>query len=229
MIICHRHKFIFIKCRKTAGTSIEIALSQFTSAYDTITPISKRDEVERTNLGYEGPQNYQIPYSYYTPKDWARLLLKQRKQSFYNHMPAVEIRKYVPASIWNTYFKFCFERNPFDKIVSHYYWAGGPEKFGSIQGYLDQKAYKELRSFDMYSFQNKVIVDRVYLFENLPTVLNELSEKLNLPHKINFPDYRAKSHTRQDKRHYSKIISQKERIRIEHIYARELTYFGYTF
>jgi len=40
MILSHRYKFIFIKTRKTAGTSIEIYLSQFTKAFDVVTPIS---------------------------------------------------------------------------------------------------------------------------------------------------------------------------------------------
>ena len=29
MIISHKHKFIFFKTRKTAGTSLQIALSEF--------------------------------------------------------------------------------------------------------------------------------------------------------------------------------------------------------
>jgi hypothetical protein len=39
MIINHRYKFIFLKTRKTAGTSIESALSQFCDSNDIITPI----------------------------------------------------------------------------------------------------------------------------------------------------------------------------------------------
>lgn len=47
MIISHKHKFIFIKTKKTAGTSIEIALSSICDADDIITRISSEDEKTR--------------------------------------------------------------------------------------------------------------------------------------------------------------------------------------
>ena len=37
MIISHKHKFIFIKTVKTAGTSIDIALSKICEPQDIIT------------------------------------------------------------------------------------------------------------------------------------------------------------------------------------------------
>lgn len=58
MIILHSHKLIFIKTRKTAGTSFEIALSKWANDDDTITPISPLDEGLRLSMGFRGPQNY---------------------------------------------------------------------------------------------------------------------------------------------------------------------------
>ncbi len=56
MIVNHRHKFIFLKTRKTAGRSIEIALSQFCDSNDIITPITDEDERTRQEMGFRGPQ-----------------------------------------------------------------------------------------------------------------------------------------------------------------------------
>jgi len=47
MIISHKHKFIFIKTRKTAGTSIEIFLSQFCGKADILTPIGEGEELRK--------------------------------------------------------------------------------------------------------------------------------------------------------------------------------------
>ena len=47
MIICHKHKFIFVKTRKTAGSSVEIFLSKYCGPSCVITPLSKEDEILR--------------------------------------------------------------------------------------------------------------------------------------------------------------------------------------
>ena len=229
MIICHQYKFIFIKCRKTAGTSLEIALSKFCSENDIITPISKVDEEERGKLGYPGPQNYHVPYPLYKPYDWARLLVKQRRKAFYNHMPAKELRTYLPQKVWDSYFKFCFERNPFDKIISHYYWAGGEKKFGNLTQYWEDKGYKELQGFDMYSERGKILVDQIYKYEELPGALEVLSQHLKLPQPISLPIFKAKSGYRKDKRPYFEILSPSERQKIETHYSRELSLLKYSF
>ena len=59
MIVSHQHRFVFVKTRKTAGTSIEIALAQHCGPDDIITPIDEVDEQIRRNLGHRGPQNFE--------------------------------------------------------------------------------------------------------------------------------------------------------------------------
>ena len=114
MIISHQYKFIFIKTAKTAGTSIEIALSKFCGEKDIITPITSEDEIIRKELKYRGPQNYLAPISEYKIKDFARLLLyRKKKGKYYNHISAREIIKHTGKAVWKNYYKFCFERNPF--------------------------------------------------------------------------------------------------------------------
>lgn len=54
MIISHKYKFIFVRTRKTAGTSIEIGLSRFCEKEDVITPIDYEDEEIRKKMGYRG-------------------------------------------------------------------------------------------------------------------------------------------------------------------------------
>lgn len=51
MILSHAHGFVFVKGRKVASTSIEIALSRICGPADVITPITPADERVRLELG----------------------------------------------------------------------------------------------------------------------------------------------------------------------------------
>lgn len=95
MIISHEHKFIFVKTRKRAGTSIEIALSKFCGPDDVICPITESDELVREQVGHRGAQNYHLPLSRHRPGDWLQLLKTRKRKVFYNHMSAGEIRRAI--------------------------------------------------------------------------------------------------------------------------------------
>src|SRR5687768_13795108 len=122
MIISHKHKFIFLKTRKTAGTSLDIALSRFCGPEDVITIINSEGDELRNELGFPGPQNHSIPLRHWKGKDFARVLIRRKKARYYEHMRAGELRYRLPKDQWTSYFKFCIERNPYDKAVSLYYW-----------------------------------------------------------------------------------------------------------
>jgi len=100
MIISHSHKFIFTKPRKVAGTSIEVALSQFCGPDDIIT----------SNVSSEA-----IDADSYT--DYAR-----NDSGYFNHMRPSRIRAKIGKAVWNNYFVFTIVRNPWDMLVSRYFW-----------------------------------------------------------------------------------------------------------
>ena len=62
MIICNPLKIIFVKTKKTAGTSFEIALSKFCESDCVITPITPNEEALRKSLGFRTAQNYKFTY-----------------------------------------------------------------------------------------------------------------------------------------------------------------------
>ena len=66
MIISHAHKFIFLKTKKTAGTSIELALSQLCGPDDVIPPITESDETLRAP-GSE-PRNWRVHGWWQSPR-----------------------------------------------------------------------------------------------------------------------------------------------------------------
>ena len=127
MIISHKYKFIFLKTIKTAGTSIEISLSRYCGKEDVITPIVPEDEKIREKQNVS-PQNYRKNGMGFLPKVFdSRFTMK-----YWNHITADEIKKRIDSDIWNSYYKFCFERNPWDKTVSAFFWYKKDKKIGDI-------------------------------------------------------------------------------------------------
>ena len=230
MIISHNYKFIFIKTNKTAGTSIELALSKYCGPRDIITPITPIDERLRNSLGYPGPQNYLAPLSDYTLRDWAKLILKGvRKKRFYSHIPAQTIKQYIQQNIWDDYYKFCFERNPWDRIISLYYWRYKSEPRPTIAEFLDSgiPMFLRKRGYNLYTINDHVVVDRICRFENISKEIETVRMRLGIPDKLELPQ--AKSNTRKDKRSYREIINHNDRNKIEQLLDKEFDLLGYKF
>jgi len=229
MILSHRYKFIFIKTNKTAGTSLEIALSKYCGERDVITPISPEDERIRRELGCRGPQNCPIPFSQYTLRDWGRRVFLGKKLQFYNHMGAREIKRFVSEGVWDEYFKFCFERNPWDRVVSRYYWVLQNEPNLSISDFIKHGGadMNKKRGFQLYTVGGKIVVDKVALYENLDQELEEIAIRLGLPEKPVLPQ--AKSGYRKDRRHYSDLLSDEDKAVVSRLFAEEIAYLGYEY
>lgn len=229
MIISHKYKFIFLKTEKTAGTSMEIALSRFCGEQDIITPITLEDEITRRNLGYRGPQNYIIPFSDYSVSDYLIFLVKRKRKRFYNHITAGEVKKILGDQIWDSYYKFCFERNPWDRVMSLYYWRYKKEPRPALSRFIDSKRLGSLkkRGYAVYTIDDNIVVDRVCLFENLANEVKAISGILGFPEPLKLP--RAKASYRNDKRHYREILTDNERKKIEKIFNKEIALFGYEF
>jgi hypothetical protein len=225
MIISHVHKFIFIKTFKTAGTSVEIALSKYCGPDDVITPIIPEDEAKRRELGYPGPQNDLIPLSRYTFGDFARALQKRRRLHFTNHVGADFIQKYVDPEVWDSYFKFCFERNPWDRVISAYYFRNREEPRPGIAKFIDSGRANTFGGFELYTRDGTILVDRVFKFEQLESAMEELRERIGLPETPVLP--RTKAGTRANKSGYRELLTPEQRDHIARVYAREIAYFGY--
>jgi hypothetical protein len=229
MILSHEHKFIFIKTAKTAGTSIEVFLSKHCSPKDVVTPIAPPVE------GHQ-PRNYEglidpIPEILQRPGKVLSVLRHTvtSREKFYNHMPASEIKNQVPADVWNGYFKFCVERNPWDKVLSHYHMHAAREG-GSLT--LDEYLARGRLPINYFRYTDrsgtKIIVDRILCYENLLAELSEVFSKLNIPFDGTL-GVAAKSEYRTDRRPYQQVFNDDQRRIVEKVFAKEIELHGYRF
>lgn len=105
MIVSHKYKYIFTKPRKVASTSLEIALSQHCGPEDIITPNISSNKIDDDS---------------YTDR-------AQNDVGFFNHIRPSRIKKKIGSKTFNEYTVFTVVRNPWDMLVSRYFWetSGG--------------------------------------------------------------------------------------------------------
>src|ERR1044071_3613051 len=111
MLVSHRKRFIYTKTGKTAGTSVEVYFEPWCvpAGAGWGAEGERAEEVSEAGIiGFRGGPKFRGP-----------------NVKWWNHMPAAEIKGYLGDEIWNSYFKFCVVRNPFDQMVSAFHFFGG--------------------------------------------------------------------------------------------------------
>lgn len=223
MIISHKHRFVYVKTRKTGSTSLEIALSKYCGPEDVISPITPNNQAERSRLGYPGPQNYRLRTD------------SGAEVSVLHHSP-VSLARDILGQRWRDYFVFTVERNPFDRIISQYYWEVRPEPWpkgaepfvpDSIEHLLTHGSAELLSNWPLYSDGDTLAVDFVGRYESFPESLATISERIGLSETIELPALRAKAGFRRDHRHYREVLTEVERSLVEKVCRRELDTFDY--
>ena len=213
MIVSHQHRLIFLKTRKTAGTSVEIALSRVCGPDDTITPLADEDEELRRSLGGRGPQNNASP----------PLPLKP-----FNHMQARRARRVVGREVWRSYYRFAIERNPWDLVVSQYFWRYRAEEAPAFDEWVRRPVVQKLadKNARIYRLRGEIAVDRVLRFESLDADLAALWAERGLPGSPELPH--AKAYSRPE-RSYRELYTDETRDLVGNLFAGVVTDLGYEF
>lgn len=242
MIVCHRHRLIFIKTRKTAGSSIEIALSRLCEAGDIVTPLSaeRGEESLRRQEGGYGPTGHLKPIRAHRGlKEWRRLLTRGQRAEWGEHATAAQVREIVGPEAWDRYLKVTVERNPWDRALSRYWWQKhrweekGRSGFPGLSEYLawlEENKPHWITNWGHYAIGDEIAVDRVLFYESLSRELDRLSFDIQVSReKITLPRKKAKSGMRRENRPYREVFSSQDRDRIDRLCSREIEAFGYAF
>jgi hypothetical protein len=230
LLVSHRENFIYTKTSKTAGTSVEVLFEPYCIPPEDEWKFSHGRE-ERVSeagiIGYRGPD--------------------AGNATWRNHMPAAEIRDRLGSSEWESYFKFCVVRNPFDKAVSLFYYGQG-------SGTLTQRLKDGTKSFlrtisrrflkfeferwlrngglhvdrDKYVLDGEICMDDFIFFERLEEDVQRICDRLGLRFDSDRLPYLKSGH-RPDSYSTADHYTSRSKEIVANAFDMELKTFGYEF
>ncbi|ALM52816.1 hypothetical protein [Halomonas huangheensis] len=201
-IVSFEKKFIFLKTRKVAGTSIEAELRKITGENDIVPAVTPRDEFYSSKKGFFS-KNYlrdKESESYYTDLvldgrfEEAAEYLASQKALAPSHMKYARIKSIVENMGYDIkdFFVFTVDRHPYSWVVSsvlynnsrynkegvlYREWSADEVNL-LVKDLLDKDDFTKRINWNLYSLGDDVMVDRVLKYEELDKELSDVFSKL---------------------------------------------------
>lgn len=205
MFISHKYKFIFIKTRKTGGSSIE----KF------FVDLHKPNEYIFAGMS---PENM-CPHNLLDSND--------REHSGWKYI----LKKYPQE--WCTYYKFTVERNPWDKVVSlhNFYKVILPKKAKpTFKEFLTQpKKFFYIDDWNLYTDNGNVVVDRILQYKVLHQDFKSLCYQIGIPYNNELQTLNLKRNFRNRKIPYQDYYDNELKKIVNDYYNEPIKYFNYQF
>lgn len=214
-IVSFKHSFIFIKTRKTAGTSVEAFLRNICGEKDIVTPVSPDDDYPLVMKGLY-PRNYSndkegervyVSLIREGRFEEAQAQLKRMKRPFRNHMPLPVVRKKLrkPLFFMRAH-KVTVERHPFGFVLSRAAFDKRKENPADNAPFSQEELAQAVRNlcararlspellprnWDMYARGDKVLVHRIMRYESLAEDLKKLTDDLGVEIDVDLPHMKS--------------------------------------
>ena len=250
MILSHKNRYIFLHCPKVAGSAITAYLSRFLGPND-IRIGSTRES--RAHGGHLNRRFYldllnRRSLAYITkellrhPKKLPVFINEAHKLAYAKHFPhspahatAREVRDFDPDA-WSRYFKFCFVRNPYERLVSYYIWRVTSRGIQNVTfldflkrieagDFTDDIVNREHDAWSIYTISDKVCVDFVGRYENFLDDFKRVCRKLDLPFDGNLPTAKR----RHKGYNYRDWYRAEEKQLVGRLFQKEIEEFEYCF
>jgi len=236
MIYLPNQNAVFLKPKKVGGTSFEIALSKYADNKSIITPITIEDEVKRKELGFRGPQNYHCkPFDFKAvgKREVVSSLYHWRwPMKFYNHMTAEQAKERLGEQAWGASKKISIIRNPFDQLISLYFWINRYQKRKmNIEQFFLENPSLLLQNRPIYYIDGEDAIDVYIRYENLYKDIIKVEENIAGLAGLweIFSNLKTKSQVRPRKASKEEIFSHYPRLKllISEIYREEIDRFDF--
>jgi len=207
VIVSHKHKFIFFAVPKTATHAIREALRKHTD----------EDDWEQQTLF--GKQYLPIP---------------ELASIGHGHISVMQLRPHLPIETWDTYFKFGFVRNPFDRFVSTCFFLNrqNPDFENNARTFMKralradrfrQRILVRPQAEQLTDDRGAIALDFVGRYEDLQCSFDMISERLKLP----TTDLSLKNAS--ERASFEKYYDDELVETIGNYYGKDLRMFGYEF
>lgn len=245
MIISHRYRFIFIHCRKVAGSSMTVFLSRYLGPFDICIGVHK----ERLDLGIRS--NLRFYFDLFHPRavrEYCRVRRRgKNRHSAINeaskcrykvrfgrdsvHPDALAVQKNYPDE-WSRYFKFCFVRNPYERAVSDYYFRCGKNPSISFLDFLKQSEHDVITgkmprrlvdNWPFYTINDQPCVDFIGRYETLEADLQCATNRAGLHMSDGLPRLKPAGRKYDHRSYYT----QSEFDIVSRLFEKEILYFNY--
>ncbi len=227
-----------MKTKKTAGTSLELALSPHCGPEDIVAPFGARWELERRSLGGE-PRNFSRDPDL---EDRLRAAIRSgdldatREASSENrrtggctgHMHASEVKRWVSPEFWESAVKITSERHPYEKALSFALFAfrGDRSDRAVFDPHLDDVVRNgTYRGFATYAIDGEPVIDEFILHDSLESDVERIAGRLGLPTPLELPHARLSK--RVDDASAAEILSPDQKRVVQKLCAREFDVLGW--
>ncbi len=158
-----------------------------------------------------------------------------------NHLPARVMRDYLGEDQWKNIFSFTIVRNPWDRVVSLYFYRLKSKLLRQDMGFREYIFKLKNSEFGKEPFRfyghyygcsdfvtdenGNIIVSYIAKYETRTKDLTYLSEKLNMPEFGKLATQKATPVTM----HYSEYYDNETKKIVEEIYSKDIELFDYKF
>ena len=221
MIVLHGPRLVYVRTRKTASTSVEIALSRLAEPGDIVTALSPRDEELRRRHGGRGPQHHLHSGA---PPDAGQRPGPGPGVAWWNHMPLALIAERMDLGGYTT---FTVERHPAEKVVSLYYHRYRAEPRPRLEDFVASGEAYDALNWPLYAPAGRVEVDVLIDYNHLGQGSADLAERTGIP-PLRLDGIRAKAHFRPPRTRPADLFTPAAQHLVRAVFAPEFDLHGYT-